>query len=544
MPSTMADKETPKATAADPAVDIPDLKKQNEERKKSGIPVAGGGGAGGGGNLAMGGNGAASSAAGSAARSAAGSAARSVVGASRAGSGLLSSLNPVSLLTKFGVPAFLAKTATIAATFGLLGAGGIVVGRGLGVGSTGAPGGWSPSSGISSTIKIARDISDKSGLGAAVGTIRGFLGIPASPRPASGGGGDSTGQVVAGDSGAAGVVPAALGELEGVVKEAAGDGEKDKFKRPELSNSAGENFAKNVFSRSESIKFGQSPAFDRSTLIDLQGKKATADPNGLAGAMAKAGLAGGKGGTMVRDLKMGSKSINTGRRGIKSSRALGQLRAMGTLNAAMRTGGTKASEANSAIAAEQFEGNRSAGASAPPDPGAGGVASIPGSGSGGGAGAANTQRPQAPNCGDDALPDYTTDPPGCKAIPKPSGKNKTPWQKQVDMMMLLLLAAQWHILAGAILIQIKGPPAVVCYPLGVISCIVGIVMGVAILALGVSIMQHGGSGSLQGGIGIVAGVVTILEGILTIAGKIGVLEVAVIAAIASIVAIIQLALRG
>jgi hypothetical protein len=101
----------------------------------------------------------------------------------------------------------------------------------------------------------------------------------------------------------------------------------------------------------------------------------------LGGGFAKGALGGGKG-SLVKSGMRGSTRANLGRRGLVNSRALGQVRAMGPQNAALRSGGATATEANSSAATEQFEGSKPTG-TAPADA-SGGSGSSPSSSGGSG----------------------------------------------------------------------------------------------------------------------------------------------------------------
>ena len=380
--------ENEQEPAAVPSADIPDLKKREKERKKAGIGWGGNPGAGGTGfQGAVGGSGQAA-----AARAAASAAARAG-GQAAVQAGRSALMNSVSsfMATAAG------KMVAAVLALGVIGGGAAVLMSG---GGRTAGAGGAELGGISSNINTKR--AGRSGLDYAKGQGAGML--KAEDAGKAGQGAEKTGET--GKTEDAGKTEMAdTMDRDGIQKTQDGgptDLMENNMKGAKLSEDLGKNFGgKSVFSANGG-RFGNALPRDKIKAFSVPQKS-------------------GKGGTMVaRNLNA---SRNMTLRGLKSNRALGQLRGMSSLNSKIKGQGSTADESNAAMASTQFESTQIDGGQAPTGPD-GQTSANPDLGGGGGAA-----------CNDGFYPNASGQ---CVEIPNQGGINVSPWQAPWDQAMMLI----------------------------------------------------------------------------------------------------------
>lgn len=317
-----------------PDIALPDLKKKQKEKKKAGAAWSGGQGA----EAFEGATGGVGRGAASAAARAAAMAAEGALETAGSEMGLIARLASTLLgkvVLAFAAAAMIGGIAAIAAM--IMNRGGQASNAGPNLG------------GIADNMRVHRD-GDASGLDMAKGSGRGDLKFDdgknnnAKPadgdkpkdgeQPKDGAGPDNNGAPTDGTAGDLGERP----NQDRLAHNLSG---------AKLSDGLGGNFGSgNVFGGNNKVGAG----FSRSPLGF--GKSAAAD-HGKSGALTRANMSG-------------SHRLNLGRRGIKSNKALGQLRSMAPLGGAMTTAATADEAAQTATT--QFEGANPAGAQAPQGP--------------------------------------------------------------------------------------------------------------------------------------------------------------------------------
>jgi len=320
-----------------PAVDIPDLKKKEKERKKAGAAWGGGRPAGAPFAGATGGQGAgvAARAAASAARAGTGAAAQFGAGAQ---AGFFS-----RLLAQLG-GAFASLTATALGKALVLTAAALLAGGAVAIAyrmlAGGGPAGARPDlGGISSTVKVHRE-GDSAGLKYAARAGRGEIKWEGADK----GAGPKTAE--AGKDKPADDKDKNAEAGEGAPRDRTAN---DLAGAKLTSSLAGAFGAHDIFSGGSASRFGPS--------VGAGG-----------GFLSKFGLGRsqlGKGGTLVKRPSLGSRYMNL--RGIRTNKALAQLRGMTPYNAAMRSG-TSVAETKADAASTQFDGTALQGGSPPAAP--------------------------------------------------------------------------------------------------------------------------------------------------------------------------------
>lgn len=493
------------------APQIPDFQKKEEEKKKSGAAVSWGSG-----KQAF--SGARASA------SAAGRAASTQPGAFGAASRLLGVQGRLLTLalTKGGMAAA-ASGLLLAASLGALWsrAGQEAVNRTATLGA------------LRSTIKVAREVGDATGLAQTLKRVNAFMVVPMggdAPKPANLTKPADSPAPVAEEPAADSLNPDLAGPG------AAPEGVEGSVRNGKMLGKSGLHGVSGVFSKSGAMAIGQSKVYDRSKLLDFsKGDVAQGKMQGYYAEEAKKG----KTGKNTKE-KLADGSFRLRRKNIRgSSRALAQLRTMAPLNAAISAGGPVATEANAAIADRQFTGSGAEGAAAPAGPGADGATTPNPISNGGFTGGAPAPGPgiQMPECPDQTTPNAATG--GCDPVQQ---SNVTPWQGEVDAINIMCVIASALLIAGAVLINAGNTPVTAYLKIiGMVLCGVAMGLGAAMIGCAISIAAKGGG--MQSAIGFVFGAATVLEGGLSMAGKVSVLTVVLLAAIQALVAILGLALK-
>ena len=192
---------------------------------------------------------------------------------------------------------------------------------------------------------------------------------------------------------------------------------------------------------------------------------------------------------------------------------------MKTWNPSMRSGGTRATEANREAAVGQFEGATvEGGGAAPLMPGEDATAQVPATPSGtgtGSTGATASDVQDITQCSDQEYWDGS----GCKSIyTTDPGTNVTPWQDKSNQARDLILAGAILGLIAGILYGLSEDTGqetywgIILMVLSFVFLIACIACAVAAIALGVQINDMGGSP--QGTIDIVAGAAVIIAALL------------------------------
>lgn len=489
-------------------VELPDLKKQERERKKAGVAWQGGGTGGAPFTGATGGSGAA--AAGAGGRAAAAAARAGAAGMPGAGglSGEISGgiFTRLAQLVARVTATWTGKVAATAAVAVALGAGAYVAVRAFApaIQQDGGP----DLGALSSSINIYRG-GASTALDYAARAARGMelAKGPAAGKP------DQAGPVgeAAKDAPPAGDAAKAEGNFESRPGEGANrDLMENNLSGAKLSTSLGGSTfgGKDIFARAESpSKFGEAL---RGSISRLS-----------FGALDK-----GRSGRMKANQSRGSRAMALGRRGVKSSKALAQLRGMQTLNAAMRSGGRGAGETQSAAATTQFEGSTPIGGSAPTAPVDGRVpANLPG----------NTPTDgYVPNdisgaCTQEQINEgWISDGNTCVPQIDVSYDDKTPWKQMVEQARtILIIATIMTLIAGILGLLGQGFLATGCSAyvgvlilaiVRVLATIIGILLGGALIFMGNQIAQMGGG--KQGSVFVYAGTAVMIGAAMTIFGNI------------------------
>jgi hypothetical protein len=189
----------------------------------------------------------------------------------------------------------------------------------------------------------------------------------------------------------------------------------------------------------------------------------------------------------------GSTRANLGRRGLVNSRALGQLRSMGPQNAALRSGGPSASEANASAATEQFEGSKPTG-TAPTDAGGSGSSPSSGNGSTGGPNSTPTSLGHGYACDQNQMEQGGMDVNG-KCVICPSGYTPdqsgqcqiintgeaAPWKAMLDQAMQQIDQAITMLIMASILVIAMIVVAIAWYDTGCCAEIGAVIFAIALL---------------------------------------------------------------
>ncbi|HAM35567.1 MAG TPA: hypothetical protein DEB40_02040 [Elusimicrobia bacterium] len=525
-----------------PAVDIPNLKKKEKERKKAGAAWSSGapkgpsftGAAGGAGRAGAGVARSAASAGRAGAGEAAAGAGEAAVGAGTGtafGAGAGAEAGFFAQLFARAGAIFSSLTSTLPGKAAVLAAAALLIGAvAVGVyrlfGAHGDASAGMPDLGaLSSTIQVGND-SDSGALDYAAGAGKGLINwgnteTGLGPKTEDGpqtGKGPRTPDEDAGKKD--GVQTAQEGMLrDRMARDLSGS---------RLSSSLGGAFgASNIFTGGPTARFGP-----------------TVGQGGKGGNLSKFSPTPSKLGQRGVLSKARSRaSANMRLRGIRANKPLAQLRSMTPYNAQMRDGGTSASEINSAAASTQFEGTQTQGGAAPAapvgvsdgSPGAGaGTGASTGAGDGTGGSNPTTYTPTIEQCGDDQYWNGTA----CTSL-SVSGMNVTPWQGMVDTTKTLVsIAAMLLVIAGVLILL--GRALMGFFGIGAILIAIGMViagiaamLGAVCLMLGAMINMQGGSP--QGNISMIAGGVIIVAAAATMAsGVAGIVMGLVLSAIASI----------
>ncbi|MFA6004304.1 MAG: hypothetical protein WC881_09575 [Elusimicrobiota bacterium] len=483
------DFELPKADV--PAVNIPDLKKQDKERKKSGAAWGSGGS---GGAPFSGATGGTARAAASAARSAA-----SAGSGAGAPAGFLAQAAARLLATTLG------KVMVACAAALMLGGTALVGYKLLG---HGAKSGAGPElGGISSTMKVRSD-SDSGALGYVASANRGQL-----SGQNAGGNKPEAGNQEAG--------PAPEGGIKDTMDKDAGVESTQDAQRERMAH----NLSGSRLSSGLGNNLGGAGGFAGANNSRLGGQ---------AGSLSKFSGAQGKVGRSSKSVSrasLGSNRMNL--RGIKSNNALANLRGMSARNRDLRIG---VGESQSAAALTQFEGAQT-GADATgtalngPDGVPVGPNGTPDTGGGGGPQQCPNGQVLDPssgscvagpeNCGDDQ---YWKDG-ACTSLSVP-GMNVTPWQGMVDTAKSMVLLGGVLLIAASLLARMAQALAATLWGAalagalwaiaGLICGIVAGILGAMVIFMGMKINSMGGSP--QGTVYMVAGGMLIAGAATAIAG--------------------------
>jgi hypothetical protein len=489
--------------------DIPDLKKKEEEKKKAGAAGSWGGsqqafqGARGGSGIAQ-----------SAAARTAASAARSVM-MSSGQPGWLTALARMLGVNSRLLSLALGRGLMAAALVGAVAAGGVFAGH-------------SPQAKVAKIAmgELGREIKSQvsknvgSSLPASLGSFRDYFGSGGKPAPS--GGLTAPSQTAQAES----PLPAPESSLP--LNEAAGPAELDAApeRRAGMLGKSGLGVGGQL-ARSGAMQLGKTGVYDRGKLLDLsKGDVAQGKFQGYYNADAKQGKAmKSKGGKYVHGKGGGRAHVKA-----FNSRALAQLRTMGTRTGAVTAAGTSLENASSA-AMQQFE-NSGEGGQAPPGPeGETAPPANPSTGNNAGPGPTPTAPPI--ECPDMTTPDGNG---GCK--PNVDDKNATPWQKELDAANGLILAASIVMIAAGIASQIKPYGYIVSIVLGAIAialCVAAIVLGAIIISKG---------GDMQGGLTIAVGGLCIIEAALAMAGKLSTGMMVLLPMVAMLYAIINMSVSS
>lgn len=503
------------------AVDIPDLKKKDKERQKSGAfwgfaNPAGNvlRGAAGRNGVVMGSR--AANGVAQALGAAAGDVTALAAAAQPVGASLLARLT-ATLVGKIVIATVAASTVTMAAIVGravllgrdrMPGAASVVQGQGLVLGA------------IRSTIKV-RDEGDSRALQVVAEANRGLIneGTSADKTAAAKTAAEGPQSVMSPEEAPASQEDALTGkdsvDRDSRDKDAGpqtmGDRLAHDLSGAKLSTTLGSAFgAKDVFAANGTApKFGA--AFDRGSIV-----KFASGSNGKASAS-----------RVLKRTTHASSGMSL--RGRRSSIALGQLRAMAPLNSRILQGGSTANEDNSEAGKLQFEGtdikNGDAGRpTGSQTPAAGPSASM---------GASNPASGSAPDIMDTAAPEcprgyYNPSISDCVDI-EVKGKNETPWQGLVNTAKMLLAVAETMLIIASIL-NILGygliagtftaaQGAMLQAIARAIAILVSGVLALVVMGLGMMIKQQGGGP--QGDIMMITGGVMAAAAVMAIAAGSG-----------------------
>ena len=476
----MADKKIEKESFELPnagaGADIPDLKKKDQERKKAGASwgsakptgapfqgATGGAGVAGGGARA----------AASAARAIGTAAGESVGGVGVALGAAAQQAGLMGMFSGFASTMMGKVVLGVLAAVMVGGAGVVLKGTGGGAPAAGIGGSGADLGGINSTIKVKRESDSGLGMAANAGRQEGYF-----PNSAAG--------------------PAA-GKMEKA--ESAGDTQQaDATNKDQMDRGAGvqttvgdkmaHDMSGSKLSGAPSASFGGKDIFGGSGSMPKFGAT-------LGAAMPK--FATGQGGKS-KAATVAKRTTNANRgmqlRGLKSSKALGQLRGMAPLNAAMRGTGV-ATEANSAAAATQFDGTEVAGGNVPAAPtsqtGGGGGGTGGGTGGSGGGSAPDDTIEQ---CDSNSYWNGTT----CTSMNQ-GGTNVTPWQKKVDEAKDLKKTIETLLILAAIIATIASYwfKTGCCLWVGTLLFVIAAAIGAVAAMMSMKLVQLGNEINSSGG---------------------------------------------